>query len=89
MSERTLSERTLSNEDIEVLEELHSFMHKREVNRSTLAAEVLAHIREDDKTPEQGADDYDLVGDQREQVIEDIHSLTSYDCDGDGRIPKR
>tara|TARA_R110000751_G_scaffold176727_1_gene283024 strand:+ start:276 stop:455 length:180 start_codon:yes stop_codon:yes gene_type:complete len=59
------------------------------MDRFTLAAEVLAHIREDDKTPEQGADDYELVGDQREQVIEDIRSLTSYDCDGDGRLPNR
>ena len=50
-----------------------------------LAAEVLAHIRRDDKTPEQGADDHELVGEIREQVIDEIHQMTSYDCDGDGR----
>ena len=50
-----------------------------------LAAEVLAHVSEDDKTPEQGADDYELVGEIREQVIDEIHQMTSYDCDGDGR----
>ena len=54
-----------------------------------LAADVLDHIREDDKTPEQGADDYDLVGEIREQVIDQIHEMTSYDCDGDGRFPRR
>ena len=50
-----------------------------------VAAEVLAHIRRDDKTPEQGADDHELVGEIREQVIDEIHQMTSYDCDGDGR----
>jgi hypothetical protein len=59
------------------------------MGRSTLAAEVLAHIREDDKTPEQGADDYELVGEIRDEVIEGIHHMTSYDCDGDGRRPNR
>ena len=54
-----------------------------------LAADVLAHIREDDKTPEQGADDFDLVGEIRDEVIDQIHQMTSYDCDGDGRIPHR
>ena len=54
-----------------------------------LAADVLDRIREDDKTPEQGADDYDLVGEVREQVIDQIHQMTSYDCDGDGRFPRR
>ena len=54
-----------------------------------LAADVLAHIREDDKTPEQGADDFNLVGARRDEVIEEIHKMTSYDCDGDGRFRRR
>lgn len=54
-----------------------------------LAADVLDHIREDDKTPEQGPDDYELVGETRNEVIEQIHEMTSYDCDGDGRFPRR
>ena len=63
--------------------------HIRECDVLELAEDVLAHIREDDKTPEQGADDYDLVGEIRDEVINQIHQLTSYDCDGDGRIPHR
>ena len=50
-----------------------------------LAAEVLAHIREGDLAPEQGADDYELVGEVRDEVIDEIHQMTSHDCDGDGR----
>ena len=50
-----------------------------------LAAEVLAHIREGDLAPEQGADDYELVGETRDEVIDEIHQMTSQDCDGDGR----
>ena len=51
-----------------------------------LAEDVLAHIREDDKTPEQGADDFNLVGARRDEVIAQIHEMTSYDCDGNGRF---
>ena len=50
-----------------------------------LAANVLAHIREGEITPEQGADDYELVGEIRDEVIAQIHEMTSEDCDGDGR----
>ena len=50
-----------------------------------LAAEVLAHIREGDLTPEQGADDYELIDEIRDEVIEQINEMTSEDCDGDGR----
>ena len=50
-----------------------------------LAAEVLAHIREGDLTPEQGANDYELIDEIRDEVIEQIHEMTSDDCDGDGR----
>ena len=59
------------------------------ISTRQLAEEILQHIREGDLTPEQGAADYDLQGDEALEVVGLIYEMTEHRCDGDGRTYKR
>ena len=41
------------------------------------ALEILNHIRRDNKTPEEGVEDFELVGEDRENVLNEIYAITT------------
>ena len=56
-----------------------------------LASDILDHCRQNDNSPEQGASDYELTGDQAAGVLDLVYQMNAAqdlpDCDG--RMPQR
>ena len=56
-----------------------------------LASDILDHCRQNDNSPEQGASDYELTGDQAASVLDLVYQMDAAQDlpDGDGRMPQR